>query len=141
SDSVRQATSRHYDYERGLCQEDPPRSDAQPERAAAATPASTQSSQSGDASQIRKTSGTGDGAPQSVSSQLAAGVSAKQPKDPGLCERRLRTNDLLCKVLGGAVALRAPGASKVFSGAIAGECVHVWEWLERNAPGGACGDE
>ena len=133
TDSVR-AASRHYDQQLGLCKApDDDSSEARSvssarEQRMASSPASQKAAD--DSSTLTK-----------GAQHLAANVSAKQPVRSDLCERRLRTNDLLCKILGGAVALRAPGAAKIFAPAVAGECVHAWKWLEENAPGGACGDD
>lgn len=139
TDPIKRAAERHYDYDQGLCGAD----DASDRGRSAPTSAGSGAAPPTSSSSTRTAPPTSD--PSSgdadVARRLADGVSAKQPADPGLCERRLRTNDLLCKVLGGAVAFRAPGAAKILSGAIAGECVHAWKWLEENAPGGACGKD
>lgn len=137
TESIRQSNARHYDYERGLCKDE---SDSEPGQSVRSGASSSTSMSQSPASSSSPTL-RDPGSQLSVAGRLAASVSAKQPKDPALCERRLRTNDFLCKVLGGAVAYRAPGATKILAGAVAGECVHVFRWLEENAPGGACGDQ
>ncbi|MEZ4370444.1 MAG: hypothetical protein R3B07_06445 [Polyangiaceae bacterium] len=137
TEPIRQSNARHYDYERGLCKDE-----SEPESGESVQPGATSSTSRSQHAAVSSSPALRDpGSQLGVAGRLAASVSAKQPRDPGLCERRLRTNDFLCKVLGGAVAYRAPGAAKIFAGAVAGECVHVFQWLEENAPGGACGDQ
>ncbi len=136
TDPLRQTGSRHYDYEQGLCEAPSDGAErSRPVQEAVRSPDSNLG-RSGASGGSEPPAGARD-----VALRLAANVSAKQPADPGLCERRLRTNDLLCKVLGGAVAFRAPGPAKIFAAPVASECVRAWQWLEEHAPGGACGTD
>jgi hypothetical protein len=61
-----------------------------------------------------------------------------------LCEKRKTTNNLLCGIFGSVAAGRsAPnvslGTNAALSATIAAGCESAANWLEENAPGGACG--
>ena len=64
-----------------------------------------------------------------------------------LCQKRKYTNQVLCGFLGSVAAARlVPGStakavagSAAASPAIASICESTFNWLEENAPGGACG--
>ena len=72
------------------------------------------------------------------------GVPDPVEQEPSLCEARLLANHIICGVGGGLIArdLGLDGfLGQVASIGIGDACIAVGDWLEHNAPLGACGDE
>jgi hypothetical protein len=88
--------------------------------------------------------------PKSAAEAKPPAAEAKPPSQPepperSLCEQRKDVNAYLCNVLGSLVAWRAmPSTARgAFGGAhvsmiVGDSCKQAMDWLEDNAPGGAC---
>lgn len=95
---------------------------------------------------VYSASGSG-GAPPSSQAQGTggeAGIPDEASEESSLCEHRLRANRVICGIgsglLGNRVELGALGNSG--AGYVIGEaCVRLADWLEYNAPLGACGQD
>jgi hypothetical protein len=69
---------------------------------------------------------------------------SEAPPEKSLCEKRKAANQFLCGILGSTAAARSVRAKDVKTGVavsavIAEGCTRAADWLEENAPGGACG--
>lgn len=74
--------------------------------------------------------------------------SKAKAREAKLCRERKRTNTYLCGVLGSVVSGRlgaktplARLAGANVSQIVSGECRQTFDWLEKHAPGGACGKD